>query len=296
MRFTVIVPAYNAEKTLPRLTAALSRQIFRDFETIIVDDASTDGTAQVSLPSPAFRWIRSSRNRGPAHCRNVGARRARGEVLVFTDSDCLPDRFWLENLHHHFSREDPHIIMGRLVLLPSTFLGDAISALGFPAGGAIGFDKMWRVDAQGYTDSLSSCNVAFRRAVFRKTGGFDESFPYAGGEDSLLARRACEMGFRIRYCPDVVVYHGARDSLRGFWRWQFRRGISSFIFSTKVTRKKDFVSLRVWSTGNVIRYSFKDRKFPLVLVLLGLSIIAQGAGFFFGKHLWKSGRLKKGAG
>lgn len=283
MKFSVIVPAYEAEATLPILLDSLSTQSYKDFEVIVIDDCSKDGTAEVAR-SYDCKIVQLSENRGPAYCRNVGAKKARGEVLVFTDSDCCVDRHWLENIQRHFLKNDPEVLMGKLVLRPSTFLGDSISALGFPAGGAIGFDKIWKVDQKGFTDSLSSCNCAVKKDIFWKVGGFDESFPYPGGEDSFLAYNLRRLNYRIRYCPDVLVYHEARDSFRDFFKWQFRRGESSFIFSTKVSNRKDFVSLRIWSTGNIIRYYFRDKKFPMVLFLLCTSLFLQFIGFLLAKH------------
>lgn len=283
MKFSVIVPAYNAEATLPTLFDSLSNQSLKDFEVIVIDDCSQDSTAQIAQ-SYHCSLIRLSENHGPAYCRNMGAKNAWGEMLVFTDSDCRVDHNWLENIQKHFSQIDTEAIMGRLAILPSTFLGDSISALGFPAGGAIGFDKIWKVDQKGFTDSLSSCNCAIKKDVFWEIGGFDESFPYPGGEDSLLAYNLRRLNYRIRYCPDVLAYHGVRDSFKDFLKWQFRRGISSYIFSKKVSNKKDFCSLRIWSTGNIIRYYCTDKKLPLVLFLLGMSFFVQFIGFLFGRQ------------
>jgi O-antigen biosynthesis protein len=279
MRFSVIVPAYQAARTLPALLASLSLQTFKEFELILVDDGSQDGTARTARSYPC-KVLQMPENRGPARCRNEGARSALGEILVFTDSDCEVAPDWLERVDQHFRTEDVDAIMGRLVLKPSSFLGDSISALGFPAGGSIGFEKIWRVDEKGHTDSLSSCNCAVRRSLFWKVGGFDETFPYAGGEDSLFAYHLKKAGSRIRFSPDVIAYHGARDSLRSFLRWQFRRGQSSYIFSTKVREKGNYMALRLWSTANILKSSCADRKFPLVLFLLGLSVLVQMMGFF----------------
>jgi glycosyltransferase involved in cell wall biosynthesis len=279
MRFSVIVPAYNAAATLPALLASVSLQAFKDFELILVDDCSRDGTARIAEFYPC-RLLRMRRNRGPARCRNEGARSALGEILVFTDSDCEVAPDWLERMDQHFRNQNVGAIMGKLVLKPSTFLGDSISALGFPAGGSIGFEKIWKVDKEGFTDSLSSCNCAVRKTLFWEIGGFDESFPYAGGEDSLFAYHLRKNGCRIQFCPDVVARHGARDSLRSFLKWQFRRGQSSYIFSTKVWERGNYMALRVWSTANILKSSFADRKFPLILCLLGLSVVVQAMGFF----------------
>jgi len=283
MTLSVIVPVYNAEKTLPRLLDSLLNQTQKDYEIIIVDDCSTDRSSEI-VQSYCCNLIKLEENRGPAYCRNLGAQKARGDILIFTDSDCRVDSNWLENIHKQFSQNEADAVMGRLVILPSTFLGDCISALGFPAGGAIGFDKIWKVDKKGFTDSLSSCNFAVRKDIFWKVGGFDETFPYPGGEDSLLAYNLRRSSYSIKYCSDILAYHEARDSMSGFMKWQFRRGISSFIFSKKVSRKKDFLCLRIWSTKNIIRHYYSDKKFPLVLLLMGTGFFVQLSGFFFAKY------------
>lgn len=283
MRFSVIVPAFNAARTLPALMDSLLRQSFQDFEVILVDDCSCDSTPEIAQTYPC-KIIRLSENHGPAHCRNLGARSAQGDILAFTDSDCEVAPDWLKTMDRCFFNESTSSIMGRLVLKPSSYLGNSISALGFPAGGAIGFEKIWKVDKDGLTDSLSSCNCAIRKEAYRKIGGFDESFPYPGGEDTLLAYGLKKTGYTIKYCPDVLAYHGARDSFPDFMRWQFRRGISSYIFCTKVQDKRDFLALRLWSTGNIIRTFLGDRKLPLILFLLMTSFLTQVAGFLYGKH------------
>lgn len=282
MKFSIIVPAYNAARNILPLFKSLANQSFKDFEVIVVDDCSLDDTPHIAQSLPC-NFIRLSQNHGPAYCRNVGADAAKGEILVFTDDDCRVTADWLENIQRHFSQNNFEAAMGRLILMPSTLLGDSISALGFPAGGAIGFDKIWKVDEKGFTDSLSSCNCAIKRSVFEKIGGFDVSFPYPGGEDSFLAYRLRKMHYRIKYCPDVIVIHEARDSFPGFLKWQFYRGISSFLFSTKISDKKKFVDLRMWSTANIIKCYLKDKKFPLILFLLGTSFVSQLSGYLYAK-------------
>lgn len=283
MKISVIVPAYNVEKTLSTLLDSLSNQNCRDFEVIVVDDCSQDNTCQV-VESYDCTLVRLPGNRGPATCRNVGAKKAGGDILLFTDSDCRVECNWIERIEERFLQNDIDAVMGKVVLTPSTLLGDSISALGFPAGGSLGFDKMWKVDRAGYTTSLSSCNCAIKKEVFWEVGGFDELFPFPGGEDTLLAYNLISQNYRIRYCPDIIAYHKARDSLVDFIRWQFRRGISSHIFSKKVSNKIDFGTLRMWSTANIIRHYFADKKFPLILFLLGTSFSAQLLGFISSKY------------
>jgi glycosyltransferase involved in cell wall biosynthesis len=279
---SVIVPAYNAEKSLPTLMASLSKQTYQDLEVTIVDDGSTDRTASLVNKS-GFSLIKTNGNRGPAHARNAGAVASRGEILVFTDADCVPSSDWAEKVAGQFLTGECEALMGRLILQKSDKLGNTISSLGFPAGGSIGFDKIWKVDPDGNTNSLSTCNCAVRKEVFYAAGGFDESFPYPGGEDTLLAKNIVNRGYQIKYCPDAVVYHEARSSLREFFRWQFKRGISSYIFSKKVTEKGSFLKLRLWSSKNVLKAGAVNREFSVVALFLAISYLVQFAGFIFAR-------------
>jgi glycosyltransferase involved in cell wall biosynthesis len=281
--FSVIVPAFNAENYIGILLESLLRQTFRCYEVIVVDDASTDRTSDIVSNYP-FKLIKNEINRGPAHCRNMGVRPARANILVFTDSDCQVAPDWLEEIKNGFDQSRTDAIMGRLQLKPSTYLGDSISALGFPAGGSIGFEKIWRVDAHGYTNSLSTCNCAIREDAFRQVGGFEETFPYAGGEDSFLAYSLRQNGYRIKFCPRVLVHHAARDSVRSFFTWQYKRGISSYIFASKITSPHNFISLRLWSTRNIIRQFIADVKFPMVFILLIAGYATQVWGYLRARY------------
>lgn len=287
MNISVIVPTFNSQTTLPALLNSLINQTHDEYEIIIVDDCSSDNTSKI-ITKYNTKYIRLKKNSGPAVCRNLGAKAAVGDILAFTDSDCIVDSNWLSNINRYFLNGDCEAIMGRLIINPSDYLGDSISALGFPAGGSLGFDKVWKVDNNGFTSSLSSCNCAIKKNVFNDLGGFDETFPYAGGEDSFLAYSLVQSGFRIKYCPDIIVYHEARDSLKAYILWQFKRGISSYIFSSKVENRSEYMSLRLWSISNVIKNNLKDRKLPLVLFLLFTGYFIQGLGFFYGKKRSRS--------
>ena len=281
---SLIVPAFNAAAELPRLLEAMTIQTHRPLEAILVDDGSGDNTAALAEIA-GWRVLRMPFNQGPAACRNAGAAAAKGDVLVFTDVDCRPEADWLAHLIDGLVEDDrTAAVMGRVRIEGSNTLGQAIAALGFPAGGSTGFEKIWPVDAGGFTTSLSTCNCAVRREAFDAVGGFDTGFPYAGGEDSLLAYRLVDGGRRIRFCPQVVVWHAARDRWGQFVRWQFRRGVSARIFSTKVERRRRFVSLRLWSMRNILSTWAGHRLFPLILVLLGTSAVVQVAGFFWARR------------
>lgn len=282
MRLSIIVPAYNAEKSLPNLITSLAAQTYRDFEVILIDDGSTDATARL-IEDSGFAMQKTGGNRGPAHARNIGAAASRGDVLVFTDADCAPSADWTANVARLMSAGGCEALMGRLVLEKSNYLGNAISALGFPAGGSVGFENIWRVDSAGFTDSFSTCNCAIKAEAFTLAGGFDESFPYPGGEDTLLAKKLVSQGYRIRFCPAAVVYHAARSDLRDFFKWQFKRGISSYIFSKKVETKGPFLAMRLWSSMNVIKTAGRNNHLGIVMLLLVMSYGTQFAGYLLAR-------------
>ncbi len=290
MLLSVIVSLYNAERTIVDLLDSLKAQVINHkCEIIIIDDCSTDNTVHI-IKKCGFTVQSLSQNRGPAVCRNIGAAMANGEVLVFTDSDCRVSNDWLDKIQLQFQDKRIHAVMGRMKILESTYLGDAISALGFPAGGSIGFDKIWKVDEKGYTDSLSTCNCAIRKGIFYKVGGFDETFPFPGGEDSLLAFALRKQQYTIRYCPDIVVYHAARTRLSDFIKWQYRRGISSYIFSKKINNKGGFIRLRLWSIKNVIQNNKTSKKLPAIIFLLVLGYMTQLIGYLRAGTIFESNK------
>ena len=102
MKFSVIIPAYHAEKTLGACLQSVRQQTFADFEAIVIDDGSADGTRfvaeQFTLSDPRFRYIRQE-NRGVSATRNHGIAEAKGEFIVFLDSDDRYDRAYLQQFH-----------------------------------------------------------------------------------------------------------------------------------------------------------------------------------------------------
>ncbi|HKZ45183.1 MAG TPA: glycosyltransferase family A protein, partial [archaeon] len=102
---SVIVPAYNSEKTIDSCIKSLLNQSFpkKQYEIIIVDDGSSDKTAEVASKYCVRLFKRP--HKGPAAARNFGAKHARGNILLFTDSDCVPDKRWIKLMTEPFKDE-----------------------------------------------------------------------------------------------------------------------------------------------------------------------------------------------
>ena len=282
IKISVVIPAYNSERTIQALFNSLEKQTIKPFEVIIIDDNSTDNTFEITKRTP-FKVRRTEKNAGPAKARNLGIKLAKGEIIAFTDADCEVAPDWIESILKNFQTKDIKVLMGNVKIPKSTFLGDSISALGFPGGGSIGFDKVWKVDKDGNTDHITSCNFALRKEVFEKYGAFDESFPLPGCEDPELSYRLTQKKVPIKFTSDVVVFHGPRTKFFSFVRWQIIRGRGNYYFKKRIGSVKSFVKLRIWSSKNIIKTFYRDLKFPLIFFLLAFSFVLQQYGFFIEK-------------
>jgi len=178
-----------------------------------VDDGSTDGTSALARRYPV-RVIEQPRH-GPAAARNAGARRACGDVVVFTDSDCVPEPAWLARLLTGFRDADTVGVGG------SYGMGDDASLL----ARLIHEEIVARHGRFGdEVDFLGSFNVAYRRDAFHDVGGFDETFLRASGEDNDLAYRLQDAGGILRFVPDARVAHYHPTRLWPYLRTQARHG------------------------------------------------------------------------
>jgi GT2 family glycosyltransferase len=288
---SAIVAVHNASPAqLNRLVGSLGAQDLQRYEAILVDDGSATPCALAGVDR-RVRLIRRRLRTGPAAARNRGAMSARGTVLFFTDHDC-----WLDppTLREAFSRCAPGVLSaGETVTTAHSRLGRAAALLGFPGGGSLGFTQVWRVGADGSTDSASACNLAVTREDFRALGGFDPSFPVAGGEDTVFARSAVAGGYRIRFSPAQRVFHEERGRLGDLLRWQLLRGRGSFHIHRCLGSIGGFVPLRLWSFGNSLRAA-APAELPLVSLLILSFLALHGVGYWGERLRWAAGRRRRG--
>jgi glycosyltransferase involved in cell wall biosynthesis len=196
---TVVVPAWNAEKTLSLCLDSIFASQGISYEVILVNDASTDRTEEIALGYPC-RVISLESNIMAANCRNLAVKHARGEVLVFFDADEVmrPDtvRRYAETLQAH-----PEIdaVVGSLA--PDTPMPGFFSK----------FKNLQHhhvhqmANPEGAT--LDSGRTAIRRHVFEECGGFEPAFAGASIEDIALGYKLRRRGHRIRFQPDIQVTH-----------------------------------------------------------------------------------------
>lgn len=223
MRYSIIVPVYNRPDEVEELLESLTRQTFRDFETIIVEDGSEVTCRSVCdkykdrLPLSYYEKA----NSGPGQSRNYGAERAQGEYLIILDSDVvLPDQY-LEAVETELSAQPCDAFGGADAAHPSfTPVQKAISysmTSFFTTGGIRGGKK--KLD-RFYPRSY---NMGIRRETYQKLGGFS---PMRFGEDIDFSYRIIEAGCTSRLFPNAWVWHKRRTDLRKFFRQVYNSGIA----------------------------------------------------------------------
>ena len=239
-----------------------------------------------TVDSRGVRWIALPPRRGIGYNRQRVLEAARGAILIGVDDDCMPQPGWLTALVSALADPAVHAAVGNIRIPPAGFVGDSISALGFPAGGSAGYATMFRVAADGTTDNIAAGNCALRVSTLRELGGWDESMSY-GGEDTELAHRFKLANKRIVFVPAAEIAHPARTSVSEFTRWLYVRGRAKRQFSRKVAIN-GYVSARLVSYGKIVRANLYDPKIVVILPLLAASILIQQVGFlaetFSGGH------------
>ena len=211
-RASVIVPNYNGLRYLPTCFDALRRQTLRDFEIIMVDDASNDDSVSWTCAHfPEVRLVTLARNSGMAAACNAGAAAAEGDILVMLNSDTEAEPGWLGALVHAL---DKHPRAG--IAASKMLLFDRRDTL-HTTGDLMGVDNIprnrgvWEQDRgqyDGAPEVFGACGggAAYRRAAWEAVGGFDQDlFMYL--EDVDLAWRLQLAGWEAVFAPEARLYH-----------------------------------------------------------------------------------------
>jgi glycosyltransferase involved in cell wall biosynthesis len=226
-RISVIVPHYNDPARLLLCLAALEGQSLprAQYEIIVADNASPQGEKVLAelIAGRATLVIVPEKGAGPA--RNGGVAKARGKILAFTDSDCIPDPRWLEAGIAALERFD--IIGGRMNILLDHD-GPITPAEAFEA--VFAFDNAGYVRTKGFT---VTANLFCRRADFHRVGPFRSDM----SEDKEWCHRATAMGLKLGYAKDAIVAHPPRRSWEDL-RTKFAR-IDRETFAWTIATKKN---------------------------------------------------------
>jgi O-antigen biosynthesis protein len=235
-RISVVVCAYNAEPTMRECLEGLRHVDYPDFEVIVVDDGSTDRTAEVAQTYDV-RLISTS-NRGLSNARNTGLAASNGSIVAYLDSDAYPEPDWLKYLARAFAN--------------STFVGIGGPNLAPPGLGALAecFDNApggptHVLISDREAEHIPGCNMAFRRDCLEAIGGFDPGLRVAG-DDVDICWRLQERGWQLGFTAGAVVWHHRRTTLRSYWKQQWGYGRAEALLERKWPDKYNAMGHASW--------------------------------------------------
>ncbi len=199
-KISVIVPAYNSENTISScLNGLVNQTISADqYEIIVVDDASVDKTSAIIQSYLNIRYIKISHG-GPSAARNEGAKAAIGDILVFTDADCVPTQDWLHCMTLPFDHPD-------IIGLKGAYQSQQIGFV--PRFVQLEYEsKYQRMRKFQFIDFIDTYSAAYRKKIFLENNGFDTNFTVASVEDQEFSFRLARKGYRMVFVPSAIVYH-----------------------------------------------------------------------------------------
>ncbi|MFN6944569.1 MAG: glycosyltransferase [Cytophagaceae bacterium] len=220
-QYSLIIPLYNRPEEINELLASLTRQIFTDFEVIIVEDGSQIPSKSVidGFADKLSIQYHTKANSGPGLSRNYGAAAAKSDFFIFLDSDCVIPKGYLRAVDE-FLQDNPVDCFGGPDMADPEFsvMQKAVSyamTSFFTTGGIRGGKKsMEKFHPRSF-------NMGYSRKVFEATSGFS-SIRY--GEDIDMSIRIMRKGFKTALIPEAYVYHKRRTDLRKFFHQVYQSG------------------------------------------------------------------------
>ncbi len=213
---SIIIPAYNAANRIPAcLEALLAQKTAYNYEIIVVDDGSTDNTAEIVKQYDRVRLITQA-NAGPASARNHGVKVAAGAIVLFIDDDCIAAPDWSERMLAPF--DDPELIgaKGAYLTKQKELIARFVQ---------IEYEEKYDVLAKHqYIDFIDTYSAAFRRQEFLNAGGYDTHFSTASTEDQEFSFRLANMGHKMIFIPDAKVRHTHVSTISGYSRKKYKIG------------------------------------------------------------------------
>ena len=206
-KVSVVICAYNAEPTMHACLTSLQNLKYPAFEVIVVDDGSTDRTGAIADGFEGMHVIHQE-NKGLSAARNVGIAASLGEIVAFTDSDCVVDPDWLHYLVATFIQTGFPAVGGPNLPPPEDSVVAACVAAS--PGGPL---HVLLDDVEA--EHIPGCNMAFRREVLDEIGGFDPIYRSAG-DDVDVCWRLQDRGHRIGFSPAAMVWHFRRNTMKAY--------------------------------------------------------------------------------
>ena len=216
-KVSVIISVYNGEKTIAKCLDSVLALDYPDFEVIVMDDCSTDGTMGIlqGYGKKISKW-KPKFNCGQALCRNMGVDIATGSYIAFIDADVIVDRYLLKTLMSSLTNNAG---IGGIQRCPIDATPKQKVIYSFLHG--IGFMTEYQGQWRSRVAHLPSCNVLYRKDIFQKFNGF-RNMRY--GEDGDLNYRITKAGYGLIYEPNAICYHYPPETFKAFFKKMFHYG------------------------------------------------------------------------
>ncbi|MEM9444009.1 MAG: glycosyltransferase [Verrucomicrobiota bacterium] len=255
-KVSIVVCSYNGGKTLRLCLDSLLELNYPDYEILLIDDGSTDHTPSIAKDYPTVRYKRQ-KNFGLSVARNAGATLSEGEIVAYTDSDCMPDKDWLYHLIK-FMVENHYAVVGGPNISPP-----ANSWIQAAVASAPGAPSHVMMDDQ-IAEHVPGCNIAFYKSVLEAIGGFDPDYRKAG-DDVDVCWRIMQAGYEIGFSPAAVVWHYRRFTVKDYFKQQKGYGEAEALLRFKHINYFDDIGGISWH--GVIYGKFRSSRFfhaPLI--------------------------------
>jgi len=226
-RISVVLCSFNGSRTIGEALEHLARLNYPDYEVIVIDDGSTDNTAEIAAKFP-FHLIRTP-NQGLSAARNRGLEAATGSIVAYIDDDAWPDPDWLLYLAHTFLTTDFVGVGGPNISPPDD--GDISECVALSPGGPA---HVLLTDT--VAEHIPGCNMSFRKDRLLDIGGFDPQFRVAA-DDVDVCWRLQARGWELGFNPAAVVWHHRRNSVRMYWKQQKGYGKGEALLHAKWPEK-----------------------------------------------------------
>jgi glycosyltransferase involved in cell wall biosynthesis len=265
-KVSIVVCSYNGARTLHDCMTSLQDLHYPEYEIILVDDGSKDDTQEIMQQFPRVQNIRQ-KNRGLSVARNVGIAAGTGEVIAFTDSDCMVDRDWLYFLVQTLLSSNFAAVGGPNISPPAT---DWIQATVGVAPGSPSHVLLTDTIAE----HVPGCNMAYHKWALEMIGGFDPEYRKAG-DDVDVCWRLMQSGYQIGFSPAAVVWHYRRFEVRTYFSQQVGYGEAEAMLRYKHLQYFGPTGTAIWH-GNVYSQVRMDSYFTKPIIYHGIF----GTGLF----------------
>ena len=233
IRVSVVIPVKNGGKIFEKLLRRLlTEQKIKPYEVIVVDDGSRDNTVDIARKY-GVKVFFTGGGRGANAGRNIGLREARGDIIAFTDADCIPAEDWIESIIGKLREKEVDGIAGSTFIAnPEYFLSRYLERSFLTPSPKYGSEVVLRKDFNPLL-VVATSNFAIKKLVSQKIGGFDEDFKWYGSDDMDFVYRMLKEGMTVLCTPKPVVYHFHRTSLKKALKRYFQYGQGFAVFSKK---------------------------------------------------------------